>query len=786
MHASARRLRPLDRVLIGTLVPFFLVVLALQLREGLATGMAGFIVQISSAGTGDFPVLEELGPTFLPRVEGRSLEVGDRLVRLGDQSLMGASMLDARTRLTLAARRPEGARIEVARGNERLSMTLFPTPPYRWWVYFPFAVVSAATSVILLLRASEWPGARSYFVSSLVGGVVWVCGAQNDNFVAFGARYLYVAWEPIFIAATVSMYWNFTPSALPLRRWQRAQLWVFPIAIFAALVALYWLPRPAGGMNAYRLWMVVVLVAIASMLGGVTRAYRRSDALERRQIRWVLYAIYLALLPFIVQITALLLGAEGLAYTIGGTIAPLAVLALPLGLLVAFFGYRFLDVDPLISATTSLTILGVLLHEVVVHVIPDVAEAASQATGISPAAGKWTLSLAFAAVVIRAHGRLRPWIDRRVFGPRVSVEEGLAQLIVELARCRSAQELTNLSAERLQTLLRPESLVVYARAESAFEPLFARGRAVPPAIAADGPLVKTLESRTAPLAANATAIDPFDRAVLATLATEVLVPIRRGGTLVAFMCLGRKRSGDIYTPAELALLTAVASANGEVLQRLGDAEVLEQARAMQASLRRYVPGAVAQQLEGGHDLQAAEREVTVLFVDLRGHMSYAEKRHAEDVFSTVNEDTERVSRIVLARGGSVVEANGVGMMAVFGAPEAVADKERRAVEAAREIVDSSPANLRVGVGIATGLAYAGNIRAADRWIWSVIGETTNLAARLQALTSELDASVAIDDPTRRAAGYVCADFARHQDVSVRGRSDPVEVFALPLAHAATA
>ena len=183
-----------------------------------------------------------------------------------------------------------------------------------------------------------------------------------------------------------------------------------------------------------------------------------------------------------VQSMGFLLGALSLAHTIGSIAAPLFALAGPLWLSVAFFGYRFLDVDPLISATSSLTILGVLLHEVVVHVIPDVAEAASQATGISPTTGKWTLSLVFVAVVLRAHGRLRPWLDRRLFGPRVSVEEGLAQLIVEISRCQSAEELTELSAERMEALLRPESLVVYARAESAFAPVFARGRAVPPAI----------------------------------------------------------------------------------------------------------------------------------------------------------------------------------------------------------------------------------------------------------------------------------------------------------------
>jgi adenylate cyclase len=117
---------------------------------------------------------------------------------------------------------------------------------------------------------------------------------------------------------------------------------------------------------------------------------------------------------------------------------------------------------------------------------------------------------------------------------------------------------------------------------------------------------------------------------------------------------------------------------------------------------------------------------------------------------------------------------------VFGAPEPLAAKERAAIEAAREIVDSSRGDIAVGVGIATGPAYAGNIRAADRWIWSVIGDATNRAARLQSLTREIHASIAVDESTRRAAGYVCADFARHEAVAIPGRSQRVDVFALPL------
>jgi class 3 adenylate cyclase len=65
-------------------------------------------------------------------------------------------------------------------------------------------------------------------------------------------------------------------------------------------------------------------------------------------------------------------------------------------------------------------------------------------------------------------------------------------------------------------------------------------------------------------------------------------------------------------------------------------------------------------------------------------------------------------------------------------------------------------------------------------IWSVVGNTTNLAARLQALSRELGAVIAVDAATRAAARAVCGDFERHPEVSLRGRSEPLEVWSLPL------
>jgi class 3 adenylate cyclase len=763
-----RRSRRGDWLLLIALLSAYLVMQAGGIQAALSTGQRTLPLRLTSAqGAQGHPFVLSLrapNPGILP---------GDRVLRLGGLDLRGLSRaeIEYATRPLLREGRP--FEVVLERGAERWTERAEPEPYPSWWWTIPVWASFVLAGGFLLIRASRWHLRRHLFVAC----VGWAC---------FGASY-YLPVHPLQVAGFISsltlaaglMVWYFLAwdeSARP-GRWALALSWAIGLAIFGSMVASYLLTLPAGSLP-YTLAAIIGIVYLAIYLAGMVRAYLRSDPLERRKLRWLLYAHFVGF-----SVPAVLVTAREMLWVLSPQLFSLAFIplaAIPLGYAVAIVGYGWLDIDRLIGASAAATLVGIGVLSVLLAAVPALAEPASAALGIAPETGRLVLSMGLAAVVVPAYRALRPRIDRRLFAERFELAERFERLRAELGTCRSVEEMATRAGEGFDALLHPESIAIYGRVGEAFAPLFLRGQALPPAFEAGGMLVQVLEARGAPLFAHAKELGPFERAALETLGAEVVAPLLRERQLVAFSCLGGKRSGDIYTVSDLALLASVAERCAEVIALI-DAETLaREAEAMQSALRRYVPGAVAERVLAGDALEPAEREVSVLFVDIRGYTGVAERLAASDVFATLNEHTERVSRIVQESGGTIVEFNGDGMMAVFGAPEALARKELQAVEAARKIVDSMPEHLAVGVGVATGPAFVGSIRSTDRLIWSAVGSTTNLAARLQSMTRKLDASVAIDETTRERAGYVCTDFTHHEKLAIRGRSGPFDVFALQL------
>ncbi len=798
-----RRLAPLDRAWVGILVPLWVVCFTLGVRTQLAGGGYAF-VGLSVADADRYPVLNGDFSTEYPSnpLEQAGLRAGDLLIRVGDADLRGVGTLGFLGRAREESGRDLSVRVTYERDGERRETSLDLVPRSMFLPILGVSFAFAASALFLRLRARPTRSVRAYFLAAF--GVAFASG-WFDPVSVWG-------WlSPVTFALTIPLLLRFAqvfPDDVPPEgRWPRLWPWLF--AAGGVFLGLFWLGR-------YTLSIVggaaTMALGLAALLAVSTRKYRRAGPVARRQMKWVLFGVYCAALPAaaVLALTALEPRFLPLWYP-----SFWAMLLLPVALVVSVVRFNLFDVDRLLSAAASYNVVLVVLGAGALVVVPRAAEAAAGVLGIDPGIGQVALSLLLAGVALPAQRRLRPQIDRLFFKERYALDHGITELLPALSACPDARALTHRVGEGLFRLLRPEGCVVYALVEESYVPVFVEGRAVPPAIEAASPLVGTLRQRRKPLALgdagrrpDEAPFGPFDRAALETLGAEVVVPVRRAAVLAAFLCLGPKRSGDVYTSTDVSQLASVAETVSLQLQRFDQEEVIREGRAMQASLRRYVPGAIAEQLSAGGELVSGEREVTVLFVDIRGYTSFSESRRAEEIFSTVNRYTEMVSEIVRKHGGSVVEFNGDGMMTVFGAPRELAHKERAAVEAGREIVaaveampvEASPqggeaaaqrgeagrsqkAGLSVGVGIATGQAFVGNIQAADRMIWSAIGNTTNLAARLQSLTRELGASLVIDRGTRERARSAAAGFEERSEVSIRGRREPQDLYVLPLAMA---
>lgn len=449
----------------------------------------------------------------------------------------------------------------------------------------------------------------------------------------------------------------------------------------------------------------------------------------------------------------------------GFSVMNVRLAAVPLGVLVAVVWWDWLDVDRLISAAATSTTIAAVLLATLFAAMPTLASTVGSAIGAEPATAQALVAVGLAAVLAPGYRLLHPRLDRLLFSGRHAFEQGGTRLIAEIAGAQPSARLFEWLGARLDALLRPESLAVHRREDGALRPARLRATPAPPALPLEGALFSALAARAEPIAAprwseaREAAGDPLARAALETLGAALLVPLRSADALIGFISLGPKRSGDIYTRTELALVTAVAACLSERFVEAGERALRQEAEASQRALRRCVPGAVAERVARGEGLPASECEVTLLFADLRGYTRLAGGRTPPEILDTVDRYTRRASELVAGRGGSVIEFHGDGLLAVFGAPDRLPSKERAAVEAARDAVaaveplareHAGPA-LAVGVGVATGWACVGSVTGHDREIWTVLGNSTNLAARLQALTRELAASIAIDDRTRAAA-----------------------------------
>lgn len=182
------------------------------------------------------------------------------------------------------------------------------------------------------------------------------------------------------------------------------------------------------------------------------------------------------------------------------------------------------------------------------------------------------------------------------------------------------------------------------------------------------------------------------------------------------------------------------------------------------------------------DLLGGKRmEVTVVFTDIRGFTAYAETKDPERVVEAINEYFEIATRHIQQRGGYVDKFIGDAVLGVFGVPLPQPDHALRAVQAAvamqRELLaqdaERNPLLAKVGIGINSGMAVAGDLGSEVKRQYSVIGDCVNVASRINALAS--GGKTIISRSTREAAGDL-VEVVALPPARVKGKTEPIEIY----------
>ena len=190
------------------------------------------------------------------------------------------------------------------------------------------------------------------------------------------------------------------------------------------------------------------------------------------------------------------------------------------------------------------------------------------------------------------------------------------------------------------------------------------------------------------------------------------------------------------------------------------------------------------------DLGGQSMHISVLFSDIRSFTTITEKLNAHEVVEFLNVYFTRAVEVIQAEGGRVDKFIGDAVMAEFGVPHAFPDHAARALRAAvriRAVAEEFKAWMHnrfpgrdlpefgVGIGVHTGEAVVGNLGSSKRMEFTAIGDTVNVASRLEGETKTLDCVIVASGETVRAAGDIVST-GKHQSLKVKGRAEPVDAY----------
>jgi adenylate cyclase len=246
-----------------------------------------------------------------------------------------------------------------------------------------------------------------------------------------------------------------------------------------------------------------------------------------------------------------------------------------------------------------------------------------------------------------------------------------------------------------------------------------------------------------------------------------------------------------FTRDDLELVSAIAAQTAVAVETVRAHERLAREEVARANYSRFMPDYVVRQLldhPESFKLGGINQVVTVLFADVRGFTRLAEHAPPEQVVQLLNRYFSAMTEVIFTHGGTLDKYIGDGLMALFGAPTATAQDATHAVAAAvamqrqvgvlnAELRREGLKEISVGVGLHTGVATVGYIGSERRTEYTAIGDTVNLAARLE--QNAAGGQILLSEATAQMAGRTPYPLLPRPPLTVKNRMQPVQVFEAP-------
>ena len=501
--------------------------------------------------------------------------------------------------------------------------------------------------------------------------------------------------------------------------------------------------------------MLALIVGLTLSVVSMVGRFRRASGQERQQLKW-LAVVSIAFLGFFLAMISVpwenrLLDAVALALLFSAMYAAIGI---------AVLRHRLYDIDLLLTRTVAYGLLTAAFSAAYLVIVVGVG-------ALAGAQGRPNLFLSVAATGViavafqPARDRSRRLANRLVYGRRATPYEVLSSFSREVAGAStddSLQRMARLVVEatgvreatvwlRLGEVLAPQAR--WPQRGPLPDPVPLHGRGVDEALAAPQP-----DGRSFPVG--------HDEELLGALRVTI-------------------SPAEPLTVAGEKLITDLAAQTGLGLRF----ERLKERALFARALASFLPPEVAELVEASPSALSLreELEATIVFSDIRGFSSLAERLPPREVAEVVGRHLTAMVEVVTAHGGVLDKFAGDAVMAVFGAPRPAADHARRALQCAaamqrRQLALNDAAGhaglpaTQIGIGVNTGTVIAGTLGGPGRLDYTVLGDAVNIAQRLQseAVSGEILAAAV----TVRQAGTDRAEPVGAK--RLKGRQELVEVY----------